>query len=50
MKIFISKIRRDKQGQKYENINIFFPFAKTFEMLRHAEPDSPTINLVLIEF
>lgn len=39
LKIFISKICKYKQGQKYENINIFFPFAKTFEMLRHAEPD-----------
>lgn len=48
LKIFISKICKYKQGQKYENINIFFPFAKTFEMLRHAEPDFPKINLVLI--
>lgn len=39
LKIFISKICKYKQGQKYENINIFFPFAKTFEMLRHAAPD-----------
>lgn len=50
MKIFISKICKYKQGQKYENINIFFPFAKTFEMLRHAEPDFPKINLVLSFF
>lgn len=28
LKIFISKICKYKQGQKYENINIFFPFCK----------------------
>lgn len=27
-KTFISKICKYKRGQKYENINIFFPFAK----------------------
>lgn len=50
LKIFISKICKYKQGQMYENINIFFPFSKTLEMLRHAEPDFPKINLVLLEF
>ena len=49
LKIFISKICKYKRGPKYENINIFFPFAKTFEMLRHAEPDFLKRNLVLIE-
>ncbi len=28
LKNFISKICKYKQGQKYENINIFFPFCK----------------------
>jgi len=48
LKIFISKSRKYKQEQKYENRNIFFFLFffsllqkenKTFEMLRHAEPD-----------
>lgn len=33
---------------KYKHF--FFPFCKTFEMLRHAEPDFPKRNLVLLKF